>query len=312
MRNLSVLWPKKSKSFVGSVSKVSTVLLTGATGYLGSHLACTLLARGYQVIALKRCCSSLRRLEKVASRIIFYDIDRLDFSEPFRRHAPISAVIHAATCYGRNGESPSEILTANILFPLQVFEAAYDSGVPLFINCDTSLEKYLNPYSLSKKQFVEWGRYFAKQGNLQFINARIEHFYGPDDDPTKFTSHVINCCLRNDPELKLTAGEQKRDFIYIDDVVTAILTLLEKADEIMKGFCEFDVGSGKAVSIREFVETVKRLSGATTKLKFGAIPYRDGEVMHSEADISKLQALGWQLQYTLEQGLKKTITGAKA
>ncbi|RME56266.1 NAD(P)-dependent oxidoreductase [Candidatus Parcubacteria bacterium] len=291
---------------------MKTVLLTGATGYLGSCLTRTLLDQGYQVIALKRRSSSLRRLEAVMSKISLYDIDGLDFSEPFRAHAPIDAVIHAATCYGRNGESSSEILSANTMFPLKVLEAACGAEVPLFVNCDTSLDKFLNPYALSKKQFVEWGRYFSRQGNLHFINARLEHFYGPGDDPTKFTSHVINCCLKNDPELRLTVGEQKRDFIYIDDVVAALMVLLEKVDDMGKGFSEFEVGSGKAVSIREFVETVKRLTGAKTKLKFGVIPYRDGEVMHSEADISRLKALGWRPHYTLEQGLEKIITGAEA
>ncbi|MDD4912266.1 MAG: NAD(P)-dependent oxidoreductase [Sideroxydans sp.] len=283
------------------------ILLTGVTGFLGSHLAIAILAAGYKVIALKRKSSSLTRIQSIVSDIEIIDIDGIDFDCLFRDYGKIDAIIHTATCYGRNNESVSEIFAANTEFPLHLLDAGSRAGVKIFLNTDTILDQYLNLYALSKNQFLQWGKFFAKQGNIRFGNIRLEHFYGPDDEPTKFTAHVINTCLNNFPELKLTKGEQKRDFIYIDDVVTAYLILLEEMSKLDRAFVEFDVGSGRSVSIKEFVETVHRITGSKTYLDFGALPYREGEVMHSDADISGLVALGWRCYFDVEAGLNKVI-----
>lgn len=290
-----------------NAEKQRVALVTGATGYLGSHLAEALLDTGHSIVALKRKTSSLRRLAPILHRITLLDVDDLDLRELFKGHGKFDAVIHTATCYGRNGESASQIADANLNFPLKLLDAATEAGVSVFMNTDTSLDKFLNAYSLSKTQFAEWGKHFAGQKKMRFLNLKLEHFYGPGDDDTKFSTHVINNCMMNAPELKLTPGEQRRDFIYIDDVVSAFMVLLEKMDSFDSPFVEFDVGSGKSVSIREFVETAHRLADSKTHLAFGALPYRQGEVMHSEADISSLTALGWHCRYNIETGLKQVI-----
>lgn len=285
------------------------ILLTGATGYLGSHLAEALLGAGHSVVALKRKTSSLHRLAPILPRVTLLDVDGLDLGELFRDRGKINAVIHTATTYGRNGESASQIAETNLNFPLRLLDAAVAAGVPLFMNTDTALTKFLNAYSLSKTQFAEWGNHFAKQKKIRFLNLKLEHFYGPSDDDTKFTTHVINSCLTNAPELRLTPGEQKRDFIYIDDAVAAYMLLLDKQESLPDWFAEFDVGSGEAVTIRQFVELVQRLTASRTRLNFGAQPYREGEVMFSQADVGPLRNLGWRCGHSLEQGLKLAIEG---
>lgn len=287
------------------------ILLTGATGYLGSHLASALLSAGHSVVALKRKSSSLRHLEPILSKISLLDLEGLDLSVPFDKYGKIDAVIHTATNYGRKGEDACQIVEANLDFPLRLMEAAAASGVGMFLNTDTALDKFLNAYSLSKAQFAEWGFYFSRQQKIRFINLRLEHFYGIGDDDTKFTTHVIKSCLQNVPELKLTLGEQKRDFIYIDDAVAAYLLLLEKQDSLTDWYMDFDVGSGEAVTIRRFAELVHQLTGSTTRLNFGAYPYRDGEVMLSQADVEPLHQMGWRCSHPLEQGLKMVIEGYK-
>lgn len=287
------------------------ILLTGATGYLGSHLASALLDAGHNVVALKRKTSSLRRLAPILPRITLLDADGLASRALFMDHGKIDAVIHTATSYGRNGESASQIAEANLSFPLRLLDASVAAGIPLFMNTDTALDKFLNAYSLSKTQFAEWGSHFAGQKKIRFLNLKLEHFYGSGDDDTKFTTHVINSCLKDAPELRLTPGEQKRDFIYIDDVVAAYMLLLEKQESLADWFVEFDVGSGEAVTIRRFVELVHQLTASKTYLNFGAHPYREGEVMLSQADVVPLQKLGWYCRHTLEQGLKLVIEGNK-
>src|SRR6185369_1190779 len=96
------------------------ILLTGATGYLGSHLAQALVEQGHQVIVLKRSFSDTRRLAGISSRLVMYDLDRCGLDDPFREYAPLDAVVHAATVYGRNGESAADLVGANLVFPLQV------------------------------------------------------------------------------------------------------------------------------------------------------------------------------------------------
>jgi nucleoside-diphosphate-sugar epimerase len=285
------------------------ILLTGGTGYLGSHLAQALLQDGHSLVILKRQSSALSRLAPIASRITFVDVDELDITLCFKEYGKLDAVIHTATNYGRNGESENQIADVNLNFPLRLLVAAIDAGTRLFINTDTALDKFLNAYSLSKRQFTEWGEYFAKQKKITFVNLKLEHFYGANDDISKFTTHVINSCLKNEQELKLTLGEQKRDFIYIDDVINAFLLLLDKSESLTEWFTEFEVGSGEAVSIRQFVELVYYLTGSNISLNFGAYPYRVNEAMLTQANIKPLQKLGWSCEHTLEQGLNRVIKG---
>ena len=300
------------------------VLLTGVTGFLGSHLTKSLLSLGCEIVAIKRKSSSMHRVESLLNDIIFFD-DEVDFDLLFKKCGKIDAIIHTATCYGRNGESVTEIFEANTEFPLRLLDAGNRAGVSLFINTDTILDKYLNLYALSKNQLLQWGRFFALHEKIRFINIRLEHFYGPDDDATKFSAYVMNSCLLNVPELKLTKGAQKRDFIHIDDVVSAYVTILDKVGDfdltdsdrfrqrlapdlnLPPFFSEFDLGSGQSVSIKEFVETIHRLTESSTNLAFGALPYRDGEVMFSVADITGLLALGWKCRNDIEVGLKKVL-----
>lgn len=283
------------------------VLVTGATGFLGSHLVTALVRQGHQVIVLKRSFSDTRRLKEVLSSVAVYDLDRSPLSDPFRDHGKLDAVLHAATCYGRGGESFSEVCEANLAFPLRLLEAACSHETARFINTDTSLERGINAYALSKKQFSEWGKLAAESGRIRFVNVVLEHFYGPGDDDGKFVTHVIKSCRQGVPELKLTKGEQERDFIYIDDVVSAYLLLLENGSGAGLAFVEYPLGSGQTVSIRALVEMISRLTGSTTQLNFGALPYRQNEAMRSVADIGALERLGWKATTDLAAGLARTI-----
>lgn len=285
---------------------MKTILLTGGTGYLGSHLAHALVSAGHKVAVLKRTNSKLSRIDSLAPAMEFFNVED-GLERPFRMLGKVHAVIHAATCYGRRGETPSQIFEANTVFPLRLLEAATDAGADNFFNTDTILNEYISVYALSKHQFGQWGRSFANAGKFRFINLRLEHMYGPGDDSGKFTTYVIRNCLNNVPEIRLTSGEQKRDFIHVDDVVRAYMRLLEEVPALSWGHHEFGIGSGQAVSVREFVDKVHRMTNSRSALLFGALPYRKSEVMQSQADTLRLEALGWRCQMSLEQGLQQTI-----
>jgi nucleoside-diphosphate-sugar epimerase len=285
------------------------VLVTGGTGYLGSHLIQALLGRGHQVVLLKRSGSRLSRLADVLPRLQVYDRERVALEEIFANQTPIDVVANLAASYGRDGEADVELVKANVQFPLAVLEAAEQAGTKLFLNTDTSLPAASGRYALAKKQFSSWGRVAAERGRVCFVNVLLEHFYGPGDDPSKFVAYLVRSLLQNVPEIPLTEGLQQRDFVYIDDVVQALCLLLEKPVCGQKTFQEYPLGSGVAVTIRSLAELLRQLSGATTRLAFGALPYRTREPMYACADISALRDLGWCPMEKLKSGLQKTLDG---
>jgi nucleoside-diphosphate-sugar epimerase len=284
--------------------KQLTVFVTGATGFLGASLVHRLLDMKYVVYATRRSQSNLSRYEKSPTQPIWIDLESISFDKFFQIHT-VDCIVHCATDYGRKNISPIQTVEANLILPLKIIHAA-TGYVRCFINTDTILPKDISNYSLSKKQFYEWLRSYSDK--LSAINIALEHFYGPGDDLTKFTSSIVNALLLQKSEIQLTSGLQKRDFIYIDDVVDAILLIMKASHKIENGFYEYEVGSGESISIKDFVTLAKTLSGNTsTKLNFGAIPYRKNEKMEVVADISRLTDLGWQPKIKLVDGLRKTI-----
>jgi CDP-paratose synthetase len=281
------------------------LVITGATGFLGSHLARHFLDKGHEVVGFKRTTSSPERLRGASPPPLLLDVDALGPREALHRAGKIDAVIHAACVYGRNGESASQILESNVVLGVRMYEAAAELNVSRFLNVGTGLPSDVSAYSLSKHQFSEWGRRFALTTATRFINFVVEHFYGPNDDRSKFPSHVIAACLRGEKRLALSPGEQQRDFIYVSDVVSALESVLLSAGN--DPAVDYPVGTGQAVTIREFAETVRELTGASTHLDFGALPYRPSEPMRCVADISSLKTLGWRPRISLRDGLRRTI-----
>ena len=152
------------------------------------------------------------------------------------------------------------------------------------------------------------GLFIAKKSTptIQFINIKLQQMFGPGDDESKFPTYVIRACKNNIPNLPLTSGEQKRDFIYIDDVVDAYVKILDNLSKFNISQ-QIELGSGVAPSIRDFVDSVHRLTNSNTKLLFGKIPYRENDEMIMVADIEMLRQLGWAPKTDLEAGIKKII-----
>jgi nucleoside-diphosphate-sugar epimerase len=283
------------------------VLITGATGFLGSALARECVAAGLEVRAFRRPCSKLTRLTDIVEDITFFDTSEAGIDAALDFRGGCDAVLHTATCYGRQGESMSALLETNAIFPLRILEKASSQGVGLFLNFDTVLDPRINAYSLSKRQFSDWGRLIAKFAKLRFVNVRLEHLYGPGDEPSRFVTHVIRQCLSNAECIPFTEGQQMRDFIHINDAVAGAIRLLDETEKLPLGWSGFDLGSGCPISIRQLVERIHHLTFSQAKLHFGAVPYRDHETMETEADISRLTELGWMCRVPLNDGLLQTI-----
>ena len=283
--------------------------ITGGTGFLGSSIVSELLKKEFKIVCLIRQKSNLRRLDQFRDQIEFVELSSLDF-EDFFSNNKIHTVLHCATNYGRTEISPIETIEANLMLPLRILFAAARNNVEVFINTDTILDKRINHYSLSKSQFSDWLEGYPS--NMKCFNVAIEHFFGSGDDPSKFVSWVIRELLANVVSLDLTMGEQRRDFIYIDDVVSAFIAIIDNEHKFKKGFHRFEVGTNNLIQIRELVNTIKAIcNNKVTSLNFGKLPYREGEIMESDVDLSQLKSLGWTPKYTLNQGLESTISADK-
>ncbi|ABG51492.1 NAD-dependent epimerase/dehydratase [Trichodesmium erythraeum IMS101] len=294
-----------------------TILVTGATGFVGSHLVRQLLNKGNRVIILKRSFSETKRIENCLSQITAYDIDRCNIEKPFQDFGKIDAVVHTATATGRRQESLIEIFEANTAFPLKLLKTAKDFQTKTFINTDTYVNKSnilyqgLESYSLSKKHFQQWGKQIALIHQIKFLNVRLEYVFGQGDYRNKLISYASQQFLSNASELKFTSGEQQRDFIHVEDVVLAYLLLLEKESKPSQYYQEYEVGTGKATSLRQLLEMLKELMQVQTELKFGALPQRRGEIMFSQADTKTIEEIGWYPAKSLKERLMQTIEGEK-
>ena len=292
----------------------NTILVTGATGFLGSHLVKALVSLDQNIIILIRENSGTHRLKSVLSNIHCYCISSLNLydgvSKPFIEYKNIDIIIHCATDYGHNNDIVN-VFAANNILPIYLLQLANRYNVPVFINTDTVLSAEVNAYALSKQQFIEWVLYFINDRIKRFINFKIENFYGSDDNEAKFVNYVIKSCMENQKSILLTQGEQIRDFIYIEDVVAAYITILQNLHQLSLGFSQYDVTTGDPVSIRQFVEIVKQLTGCATQLDFGALPYRVNEKMNTDTDATALRALGWNCKYSLKQGILKMMQNLK-
>ncbi len=262
----------------------------------------------YQVTLLVRKNTNLYRLHNLAPFKIGRCETDLEISRFINDSFP-DVVIHTACCYGRKGESLTQIIDSNIRFGAQILSALSKIEKKIsFINTGTVLSSDVNLYALTKVQFEELGVHITNNPNqnIQFINIKLQHMYGPDDDVSKFTSYVMSACRNNVSTLPLTLGEQKRDFIYIDDVVDAYIKILENLSKLNRQQ-QIELGSGIAPRLRDYVEAVHRLTNSKTELLFGQMPYRKNDEICLVANIDTLKNLGWLPKFDIETGIKKMI-----
>jgi len=286
---------------------MKTVLITGINGFLGSRLAIRLQAH-YNVIGLGSGNKNLNRLPE--NRFKVYSAT--EPLEPIFTENEVYAVIHAATVYRRNDEPIEKLIRTNVLLPVELYDLSNKYNTKLFLNTDSFFNnpqfdyKYLVDYTLSKKHSIEWLK-IMQQDKCHLINMKVFHMYGKNDGPGKFIPKLLSDIRSNMPVVNLTPGEQKRDFIYVEDAVSAYEIVLEQADSLASGFLEFHLGMGFSISIKDLALTMAEVTQSTSNLNFGAFDYRENEIMDSVADNKSLINLGWNPAFDLKAGLTELL-----
>lgn len=282
-------------------NNMQTILITGINGFLGSHLAKTLSSE-YNIIGLEYSLENLFRIANCNYKV-YSAIDNLP--DDLFIEQRIDIIIHTATFYGKNNEDFTQMFNANLYSPFNLLDKAILHGCQLFVNTDTVLDRFVSTYALTKKHFQEW--LYLRKNEIKVINMQLEHFYGPGASSANFITNMINKLKNNEPQIDLTLGEQQRDFVYIDDVVNAYQTVLAKQNLITDSYTSYQVCTNQLISIKDMMLMLKDLTQSTSNLNFGAVPYRENELMHCETDNSALTKLGLQTMFTIKEGLQKTI-----
>lgn len=310
------------QSDIGTTFK--RALVTGGAGFIGSHLVEALLAAGCRVAVLDDLSSGKRsNLEAVAGRIDFYEGDIRDHDTLNRAVAGCDLVFHQAAVVSvtRTVEDPLGSSAVNATGTLQVLEAARRNQVKRVILASSSavygddpqLPKHegmtpqpLSPYAVQKLTGEHYARLYARLYGLQSVCLRYFNVFGPRQDPSSPYSGVISIFLTCAADARQPCiygdGRQSRDFVFVQDVVQANLASATTASA--QGDV-FNVGTGRAIEIRELWRRIARLAGTPIEPAFA--PPRAGDIVASVADIRRAgDLLGYRPAWSFADGLATT------
>jgi len=297
---------------------MKNILLTGGAGFIGSHILDRLIANEYNLILLEHSSADFWRITKHLKNISIFFSDKDSLSTIFEKFE-IEAIIHLATYY-KKYHHPSDIekiFFVNNILPTQLLEFAIAAKVKYFINTGTFFEykrtitpitetteySAFNLYAQSKINFENILKFYADK--IKSVTFKIFSPFGPKDDTNKIIPALIKALLKNQ-KIKLSAGYQKLDFIFVKDIAAAYCKLLENIDELYENFNIFNIASGVSYSIREIVEILENISNKKIDIEWGVTS--ENENNNIIADITKIrQFLKWSPEYNIKDGLAETL-----
>ncbi len=275
------------------------VLITGATGFIGSNLLSKLQDEiDISVLALKRSSSSgpVFQLNK-EPEWLSSELENVQ-SESLKS---VEILVHLAA---HSANTPYDNLENCIKYnyenPILLFQKAYENGIKRFIVTGTCFEygescnhyDYLptdaplipnNSYAQSKTMFFNWLKDWCVGKEIQIVYLRLFQVFGPGEQSSRLWPMIIDSAQQN-KDIILSPGEQIRDFIHVNDVVSKILDKI-KEEKVSWGLLSENVGTGHGITVREFVERWYNSLDGKGKLKFGELPYKPGEYMRIVAKL---------------------------
>ena len=304
------------------------VFVTGAGGFIGSHIVKALLAKGHTVAVLRRVGSNPKRLSQLDIEYIDVasDMGKFEFDEQ-RNLSCFSpdVVIHAGWMGVGNSQRNDPIQLKNIELTTNILHASSSAGAKHFVGFGSQAEygrcvgsidetQSLAPttlYGAAKSSAGLVSSVEASLCNMDFTWIRVFSTYGPGDEPYWMIQDVAKQ-LVSGKSPDLTPGTQLWDYLFVDDAAEAVVSIVEGST----GLGVVNLGSGSTATIKSIVELMRDIANPNTEINFGAVNFREDQVMHLEANISKLsRATGWKPRTSLRDGITRTveaISGAQA
>jgi UDP-glucose 4-epimerase len=302
------------------------VLVTGATGFIGSHLTRRLVREGARVHILARKKDAAWRIADLIDQLTVWEADLTDFASLQQRlyRFPVQVIFHLAgrVDVTRSWDPVQPLIQNNIVGTVNLLMALKDAGFESFLYpgtseeygntapplCETDRESPISPYSFSKLSATAFCQMAAKTFDLPITVLRLFPTYGPYQEGSMLIPAAIREFLAG-REFRMTHGEQRRDFIYVDDVVEAFLRIA--ACEKARGEV-FNVGSGVPRKVRDVIDIITKQIGKECAVLRGAIPCRKGEGDECYSNNQKLlDVIGWAPKVPLEEGLPLTVAWYK-
>lgn len=265
-----------------------TVLVTGATGFIGRHLVTRLINMGWEVHVVVREASHLPDSPMLSLLVKHTHDGTTDGMVRLVSEAKPDVVCHLASVFVAQ-HAPKDVaplVVSNILFGSQLLEAMRVNGVTKFVNTGTSWQHFENRdycpvclYAATKQAFQAMVDYYVDACNYKVITLKLFDTYGPDDLRPKLFSLLKNT-TNTEEVLVMSPGEQRIDLVYIDDVIDAYLIAVEKLMENKVVSQEsYALSSGCAISLKELVAIWEEVADRKLPIQWGGRHYREREVM---------------------------------
>lgn len=306
--------------------KGKRVLVTGGAGFIGSHLVGALLKLGANVKVIDNFSTgkkeNIRRYIKDIE-LIEGDIRDKELCKKVIKGIEIVSHQAALGSVPRSLKEPSTTISVNIAGSANIFESCRDENVEKVVFASSSSVygdsqqlpkkvgeegKPLSPYALSKMVDEQLAEVFARCYGMKIIGLRYFNVYGPRQDPEGPYAAVIpkffKAFQNNEDPVIYGDGEQTRDFTFVDDVVRANL-LAFLANDSAFNRC-YNISGGKSISINELAKQIGMICGKR-EIKPIYMPKRIGDIMHSQADLTDSQLLGYYPTTGLKEGLSITF-----
>jgi nucleoside-diphosphate-sugar epimerase len=299
-------------------------LVTGGAGFIGSNTVDELLRRGHETVVLDDLSTGkAANLPQVNAKIKLIQESITNLEALREACRGVDCVIHLAaqTSVPRSVKDPIETNSINVDGTLNVLVAARDAKVKRVVfasSCavygktsvlpipESTALAPISPYGLSKQIGEAYGRVFQELYGLEFVSLRYFNVFGPRQDPGSAYSGVLslfNAALLAGTQITVYGdGEQSRDFVYVENVVEAILLAAEA-----KGApgLSFNIGTGDRSTLNQTLALLEKITGRPARTKYAA--RREGDIRDSQADISLAQKmLGYRPRIAFEEGLRRT------
>src|ERR1700688_332959 len=306
---------------------MSTYLITGIAGFIGSALARAILAQGDNVRGVDNFSTGKRsNIAELLDRIDVREADVLDLEAMQSACEGVDYVLHEAAIPSvpRSVANPLESNRANVDATVNVLVAARDAKVKRVVYAASSsaygdtptLPKHegmipnpISPYAVAKLASEYYMTSFFRCYGLETVCLRYFNIFGPRQDPTSPYSGVlakfITNMLNGEQPTIFGDGTQSRDFTYIDNAVDANLLAMKAPASQVAGQV-FNVATGKRADLNQAFQLLKKIIGFPGEVKYG--PTRSGDVKHSLADLSRSEKhLGYTPKVDFEEGLRRTV-----